>query len=76
MKKYSIQKIGDKEILCKNDKPCVCPFRNPVPVPTKTLHGAGITMMDLPCSTDCPLLLIEENVVILGCATDITLELE
>jgi hypothetical protein len=73
---YSIKTMGDKDILCKNDKPCICPFRNPIHVPTKTLQGNGLTMMDIPCSTDCPLLLVDDKMVILGCATDITLEIE
>jgi hypothetical protein len=47
----TVKKLGDALVLHKNDRPCNCPFRNPVLMPGK-IHGTAEVQVPA-CSNEC-----------------------
>jgi hypothetical protein len=58
MLKHSLKKINDVYQLQVNGQPCVCPFKNPIPVQDKF---GQLQLLNQDCNSLCPLFAITYN---------------
>ena len=55
---YTTQEIkGQGDVLFKNGEQTFCPFQQPIP----TQGIGGVSLMRMPCSTNCPLAEINQS---------------
>lgn len=56
--KFTTEEIkGQGEVLYKNGEQTFCPYQQPIP----TQGIGGVSLMRMPCSTNCPLAEITQN---------------
>ena len=56
-----------QDVLVIDDRPMFCPYKAPIPVPNQL---NGVSIMNFPCSTNCPLMKIDQKVIALHCGSE------
>jgi hypothetical protein len=62
-----IDEQSKMDVLFIDGKPQFCPYKSPIAIPSQL---GNINIVNFPCTTQCPLFRVDENIVSLNCGCE------